>query len=159
MIDTSRTVVLLGYGDGLLHEDDPLTRAQLATIVYRLLDDDSIVKYSNSAMAFSDVAANDWYAPYVRVIQAAGIVNGVGEGKYSPESYLTWSQIIAVLTRFVEPQEYTLRYINYHGWAEKAIQTAVANGWIADRADFIPDAVISRGELEQLINSVLVLYR
>ena len=64
-----------------------------------------------------------------------------------------------MLTRFVEPQAYTLRYINYHGWAEKAIQTAVANGWIADRADFIPDAVISRGELEQLINSVLVLYR
>lgn len=38
VIDASRTVVLLGYGDSLLHEDDPLTRAQLATIVYRLLD-------------------------------------------------------------------------------------------------------------------------
>lgn len=42
-------------------------------------------------------------------------------------------------------------------WEE--LQTAVANGWIADRADFIPDAIISRGELEQLINSVLNLYR
>ena len=159
VIDTSRTVVLLGYGDGLLHENDPLTRAQLATIIYRLLDDESIAKYSNSEMAFTDVAANAWYAPYVKVIQAAGIVNGVGGGKYSPESYLTWSQIIAVLTRFVEPQEYTLRYIDYHGWAEQAIQTAVALNWIEDRADFIPDDVISRGQLEQLINSVLALYR
>ena len=50
MIDTTRTVVLLGYGDGLLHEDDPLTRAQLATIVFRLLDDASIARYSNTYM-------------------------------------------------------------------------------------------------------------
>jgi len=80
VIDTSRTVVLLGYGDGLLHESDPLTRAQLATIIYRLLDDESIAKYSNAQVTFADVAADAWYAPYVRVIQAAGIVNGVGDG-------------------------------------------------------------------------------
>lgn len=159
VIDASRTVVLLGYGDGLIHEDDPLTRAQLATIIYRLLDDDATAKYSNAELAFTDVAADAWYAPYVNVIQAAGIVNGVGDGKYDPEGLLTWGQTLTILSRFVEQKEYTLRYINYHGWAEQAIQTAVANGWIADRADFIPDAVISRGEQEQLINSVLKLYR
>ena len=159
VIDTSRTVVLLGYGDGLTHEDDPLTRAQLATIIYRILDDDAITKYRNAELAFTDVAADAWYAPYVRVIQAAKIVNGVGGGKYDPNGTVTWAQIITILTRFVEPQEYTLQHIQYHGWAEQAIQTAVANGWIADRADFIPDAVISRGELEQLINSVLNLYQ
>ena len=159
VIDTSRTVVLLGYGDGLTHEDDPLTRAQMATVIYRLLDNDSIVLYGNSPLSFSDVAADAWYTPYVRVIQAAGIVNGVGDGKYDPEGLLTWGQTLTILSRFVEPQEYTLRHIQYSGWAKQAIQTAVANGWIADRADFIPDAVISRGELEQLINSVLELYR
>ena len=159
VIDTTRTVVLLGYGDGLLHEDDPLTRAQLATIVFRLLDDASIARYSNTQVAFADVASDAWYAPYVRVIQAAGIVNGVGNGQYDPNGTVTWSQILAILSRFVEPQDYTLQHIQYSGWATQAIQTAVANGWIVDRADFTPDAVISRGELEQLINSVLELYR
>ena len=159
VIDASRTVVLLGYGDGLLHEDDPLTRAQLATIIYRLLDDESIALYSNTQVTFTDVAADAWYVPYVRVIQAAGIVNGVGDGKYSPNSYVTWSQIITVLTRFVQPQEHTLQHIQYSGWAQGAIETAVANGWLEDRADFNPDAVISRGELVQLINNVLALYR
>ena len=158
LIDTSRTVVLLGYEDGLLHEGEPLTRAQLATIVFRLLDDASIVKYSNAQVAFTDVAADAWYAPYVRVIQAAGIVNGVGDGKYDPDGTVTWSQIIAILSRFVEPQDYTLQHIQYNGWAEQAIQTAVARGWIEDRADFIPNAIISRGQLEQLINGVLALY-
>ena len=93
-----------------------------------------------------------------RVIQAAGIVNGVGDGKYDPDGTVTWSQIIAILSRFVEPQDYTLQHIQYNGWAEQAIQTAVARGWIEDRADFIPNAIISRGQLEQLINGVLALY-
>lgn len=159
VIDASRTVVLLGYGDGLLHESDPLTRAQLATIIFRLLDDDSIALYSNTQVTFTDVAADAWYAPYVRVIQAAGIVNGVGDGKYDPEGTVTWAQIITILTRFVEQQNYTLQHIQYQDWAEQAIQTAVARGWIEDRADFTPDAVIGRGELAQLINNVLALYR
>lgn len=159
VIDTSRTVVLLGYGDGLLHEGEPLTRAQLATIVFRLLDDASIARYSNTQVAFTDVAADAWYAPYVNAIGMAGIVNGVGNGKYDPDGTVTWSQILAILSRFVEPQDYTLQHIQYSGWAVQAIQTAVANGWIADRASFTPDAVISRGQLEQLINGVLALYR
>lgn len=159
VIDTSRTIVLLGYGDGLLHEDDPLTRAQLATIVYRLLDNESIALYSNTGLAFVDVAADAWYAPYINVIQAAGIVNGVGRGMYNPEGLVCWNQILAILSRFVEPQEYTLQHIQYDGWAQEAIQTAVALDWIEDSADFDPDAIISRGELVQLVNSVLELYR
>lgn len=159
VIDASRTVVLLGYGDGQIYENDPLTRAQMATIIYRLLDDKSIVLYSNTQVAFTDVAADAWYAPYVRVIQAAGIVNGVGDGKYDPEGLLTWGQTLTILSRFVEPQEYTLQHIQYSGWALQSIKTAVANGWIRDSVAFNPDAVISRGQLEQLINGVLALYR
>ena len=159
VIDTSRTVVLLGYGDGLLHENDPLTRAQLATIIYRILDDDSIAKFSNAQVAFTDVAADAWYAPYVRVIQASRIANGVGGGKYDPNGKVTWTQILAILSRFVEQKEYTLQHIQYSGWAQGAIETAVALGWIEDNANFIPDAVIGRGELAQLINDVLALYR
>ena len=158
VIDTSRTVVLLGYEDGLLHEGDPLTRAQLATIIYRLLDDESIAKYSNAELAFSDVAADAWYTPYVNVIQAAGIVNGVGGGRYDPNGRVTWSQIITILTRFVEPEYRELEYIQYSGWALEAIQTAVALEWIEDSSMLNPDAVISRGELVDLINAVLGRY-
>ena len=159
VIDASRTVVLLGYGDGLLHESDPLTRAQLATIIFRLLDDDSIALYSNTQVTFTDVAADAWYASYVRVIRASGIVNGVGGGRYDPNGKVTWAQIVTILTRFVEPQQYTLQHIQYSGWAEQAIQTAVVNGWIEDSAEFYPDAIISRGQLVDLVNRVLAMYR
>ena len=151
--------MLLGYGDGLLHEGDSLTRAQLATIIYRLLDDESIAQYSNEGLAFSDVATDAWYAPYVNVIQAAGIVNGVGGGRYDPNGKVTWAQIVTILTRFVEPQEYALQNIQYEGWAQRAIETAVANGWIKDSAEFDPNTVIGRGALVQLVNGILEQYR
>lgn len=158
-IDASKTIVLFGYGDGQLHEADSLTRAQLATIIYRLLDAESIDLYSNTHLTFVDVTADAWYAPYVKVIQAAGIVNGVGNGKYDPNGTVTWAQILTILTRFVEMQEVELQHIQYDGWATPALKTAVALGWIEDSAAFRPDAVISRGELMQLVNSVLALYR
>lgn len=70
VIDTSRTIVLFGYGDGQLHEADSLTRAQLATIIYRLLDDETIARYSGIRSIFVDIAADSWYAPYINVIGA-----------------------------------------------------------------------------------------
>lgn len=160
VIDTSRSVVLLGYGDGSLHEDDPLTRAQLATIVYRLLDDDSIAVYDTGGAAqFKDVAADAWYYRYVQTINRAGIVLGVGEGTYAPNGLVTWAQTITILSRFVEQQDYELQHIQYDGWALDAVQTAVALGWITDSAEFNPDAIISRGQLVDLVNSVLAMYR
>lgn len=160
VIDTSRSVVLLGYGDGSLHENDPLTRAQLATIVYRLLDDDSIAMYdTDGAAQFKDVASDAWYYRYVQTINRAGIVMGVGEGNYVPNGLVTWAQTITILSRFVEAQDYELQHIQYDGWAVDAVQTAVALGWIEDSAEFNPDAIISRGQLVDLVNSVLAMYR
>lgn len=160
VIDTSRSVVLLGYGDGALHEDDPLTRAQLATIVYRLLDDDSIAQYdTDGAAQFMDVAADAWYYRYVQTINRAGIVLGVGDGNYAPNGLVTWAQTITILSRFVEQQDYELQHIQYDGWALNAVQTAVALGWIEDSAEFDPDDIISRGALVQLVNGILEQYR
>lgn len=159
IIDTSKTVVLLGYADRPLHEDEPLTRAQLSAIVYRLLDAESIARYNDADLTFTDIPADAWYVPYVKIIQAAGIVNGVGGGRYDPEGVVSWAQIVTILTRFVEPQDYSLQYIQYGGWATQAIQTAVALEWIEDSADFDPDAVIGGAELTQLVNDVLALYR
>lgn len=157
-IDTSKTIVLLGYGDGQLHESDSLTRAQLATIIFRLLDDDTVVRYGSADVMFTDVAADAWYAPYVNAIGMAGIVNGVGNGMYDPDGTVTWAQIITILTRFVESENCELKYIQYSGWALEAIQTAVALEWIEDSPTFNPNAIISRGELVDLINTVLERY-
>lgn len=159
VIDLSRSVVLQGYGDGLLHLEDSLTRAQMATILYRLLEEKSIAEYEAAEAAFTDVPADMWCGRYVSTIAKAGIVAGVGNGCFYPNDKLTWAQILTVLSRFTEPKACALQHIQYDGWAVEAVQTAVALGWIEDSADFAPNAIISRGEFMQLVNGVLTLYR
>ncbi len=159
VIDTSRTIVLLGYGDGDPHEEDSLARAQLAAIVFRLLDENSIAQLSNPEAAFVDVPPEMWCYEYVQFIRKAGIVYGTGGGCYSPNGLVTWAQAVTVLSRFVESQEYDLQHISYDGWAMEAVQTAVAYDWIMDSADFDPDAIISRGEFVRFVNGVLAMYR
>ena len=159
VLDTSRSVVLQGYGDGLLHLEDSLTRAQMATILYRLLDEKSIAAYETAEAAFTDVPADMWCSRYVSAIAKAGIVAGVGNGSFYPNGKLTWAQILTVLSRFTEPKACALQHIQYDGWAVEAVQTAVALGWIEDSADFDPNAIISRGDFAKLVNGVLALYR
>lgn len=159
VIDTSRSAKLQGYGDGLLHEDDSLSRAQMATIVYRLLDDESVAALSVPSSSFTDVDASAWYAPFVLTLADAGVVGGTGNGYFAPDSPTTWVQLLTVLGRFVERQECALQHIRYDGWARPAIETAVALGWIEDSAEIVPDDVITRGEAVELINMVLKQYR
>lgn len=159
VIDTSRSVKLEGYDDGLLHLEDGLTRAQFMTILYRLLDEETIERYETTETVFADVAPDAWYCRYVSTIANAGIVCGTGDGNFDPDALLTWGHIITILSRFVEQQEYQLQNIQYDGWAADAVETAVALGWITDHAAFNPDAAISRGELAYFVNYVLGLYR
>lgn len=159
VIDTSRSVVLEGYGDGQVHLEDALTRAQMATIIYRLLDADSIAQLERDGAIFNDVSPDAWYYPYVILIANAGIVNGTGNNCYSPDAPLTWGHILTVMTRFVPAEENDLQHIQYDGWALPAIQTAVALGWIDDTADLDPDSPITRGEFVEFVNSILERYR
>lgn len=159
VIDTSRSIKLQGYADGLIHEDDPLSRAQMATIVYRLLDDESVAALSVPSRSFTDVDASAWYAPSVLALADAGVVGGTGNGYFAPDSPTTWAQLLTVLGRFVEQQECALQHIRYDGWARPAIETAVALGWIEDSAEIVPDDVITRGAAVNLINMVLKQYR
>lgn len=158
VIDMSRSVVLCGYDDGLLHLEDSLTRGQMATIIYRLLDEDTLALYNTTESVFSDVPNGLWCCGYISTIAKAGIVAGTGNGCFAPSGKLTWAQIITVMARFVEPASCTLQNITYNGWAVEAVQTAVALGWIEDSATFNPNAIISRGEFMDFVNGVLALY-
>lgn len=157
VLDVSRSVALDGYSGG--HADDYLTRAQLATIIYHLLDANTLAKYDTAQSTFTDVPANASYSRHVATVTKAGIIDGVGNGCYNPNGRLTWAHALTVLTRFVKSENYTLQNIKYDGWALSAVQTAVAHDWIRDRADFKPTASITLGEFVEFFNSILGLYQ
>jgi len=153
-LDSTVPLVLLGYGDGQLHESDPITRAQIVVLLYRSLTDDSKTAVADKSL-FADVSSGAWYYDAVTVLASAGIINGC-DGLFCPDGTLTFGQLIAILTRFVEPKEAPmpddLTYVEH--WSYENIVTAVAYGWIDNAEGIEPDLPITRGGAVKFINSI-----
>ena len=88
--------ILTGYEDGSFKPDGDITRAEFATVVCRALG----AKVSGSAVTgFTDVPADHWASAYIAYCAGAGIVNGMGDGTFAPQSSATRAQVAAIFTR------------------------------------------------------------
>lgn len=157
-LDTSARAFLAGYGDGVIGEDDLITRAQIAQIIYRLLTDESREALQTTENSFDDVSADAWYNLAVSTIARAGIVIGCGDGGFHPEGYITRAQLITIMARFIAPVEQESSYVDVSGhWAENFIGTAEDAGWLAGSGALHPDEHITRREVVEFINHVFDL--
>lgn len=153
-LDPDKPFVLAGYGDGQLHENDPITRAQFAVLLYRSLTDDSKAVLAGSTSVFTDVPKDSWYRDAVSVFASVGALNGCN-GFFCPNDNLTYGQLIAILTRFVDAKTAPMLDVPYAAhWAYKNIMTAAAYGWIPDAASVQPDRIVTRGEVVLLVNQI-----
>ena len=82
--------------------NEPLTRAMLVAILYRAEGEPAV----NKSIPFSDVAANAYYANAVIWAQQNGIVNGVTENEFAPNSNITREQIAAIMFRYAKYKGY-----------------------------------------------------
>ncbi len=89
--------IIEGDGDGTVQPGRNLKRAELATILTRLLG----LKDKAPADTFSDVSAKDWYADAVLKCAKAGIMLGDGTGKANPETSIDRQQAIVMIGRAV----------------------------------------------------------
>lgn len=100
--DLLRRGLMNGVGNGKFDPDGTVTRAQLVTVLYRLAGTPSV---SGQAQPFSDVPAAQWYTDAVIWAAASGVVNGVGDGKFDPNSRVTREQIATILFRYTAAQD------------------------------------------------------
>ncbi len=127
--------ILEGVGNNTYAPQGNLTRAQLATITYRIATGDVTDVYTDNfaggaAASFTDTPADAWYAGYVGYAADAGYLKGVGEGLYKPNSTLTGYQTLAALLRVIgynQPGQFT-----GPDWtvqvAQIATETGILNG-------------------------------
>jgi hypothetical protein len=121
-----------------------------------LLTPDSLEAVHTLDNSFTDVQPEQWFNEAVSTIAFAGVVEGIGNNQYDPNSYLTWAQLVTVMSRFTEQQYIIIHKMNIQKhWCYCYVQTAVYNGWLTDSTDFSPDAYITRGETVDYINNVL----
>ena len=159
ILDTSKTAYLLGYGDGTLGEEDSITRAQMAQIIFRLLTEESRNLLYCEERCFADVLSNAWYNEAVSTIAKAGVVQGY-DGRYNPDGLLTRAELITILVRFAESKDGESSFTDIGGhWAEKSINAAVSMGWIEDGDLFFPDKPAARGETVDLLKHIFEICR
>jgi len=149
-----------GYGDDTVRPENNITRAEIATIFYRLLTDGSREQYKTSVNSFSDVNKGDWYNTAVSTMANAGVMDGYPDGTFRPDAAITRAELAAVVSRFVDWEDYYDCYFYDVGkwhWAWDEIALARYLGWIEGYGDgsYRPDAKITRAETVTLVNRVL----
>lgn len=150
---------VIGYQDGTVKPKNNITRAEVATIFFRLLKPeirDGNLKTDNP---FKDSKVGDWYNTPVSTLAGIGVINGRSADTFAPGSNITRAEFATMCARFdtttVIPE--TSRFSDTKGhWAESYIEKAATLGWITGYTDgtFKPDQNITRAEAMTLINRV-----
>jgi uncharacterized repeat protein (TIGR01451 family) len=149
---------IIGYTDGTVRPTDSITRAETATIFFRLLTEESRRAGLTKENSFSDVNAGEWFNQPVSTAAKLGIVKGYPDGGFQPGAFITRAEFAAIAARFDSGAETSHSFTDLSGhWAEGLIARAAARGWVTGYPDgsFKPDAYITRAEAATLINRVL----
>lgn len=150
---------IVGYPDKTVRPQNGITRAEVATIFFRLLTDETRNANSTKSNSYSDVAAGAWYNHAVSTLSAMGIVKGDSDGKFNPNASITRAEFAAIAARFdgnANTSAASFSDIANH-WAKDEISAAANNGWITGYTDgtFRPNNRITRAEAMALVNRVL----
>ena len=149
---------VVGYPDGTVQPQGAITRAEVATIFFRLLSDETRDLYWTKDNAYTDVKAGDWFNNAVSTLSNAGIINGYPDGTFRPNAPITRAEMAKVIAMFAELDKDSEGFKDIAGhWAEAYIKLAAGNGWIAGYPDgtFRPNQDITRAETMTMINRVL----
>ena len=156
---TDHYAYIKGYPNGSFKPTDTITRAEAATIFYRLLTDSTRKAYATTYNAFKDVPATAWYNTAVSTMAKLGIVNGGADGYFRPNDPITRAEIAAMIAR-CDGAYYTgtstVFSDTYGHWAASYIDRAYELGWINGYGTtYAPDRYISRAETVAVLNRVL----
>lgn len=148
-----------GYPNGSFKPNATITRAEAASIFYRLLTDSTRKTYSTTYNTFKDVPAKAWYNTAVSTMAKLGIVNGGSDGYFRPSDPITRAEIAAMIAR-CDGNSYGNAYTNFSDvkghWAASYIARAYELGWINGYGStYEPDKYITRAETVAILNRVL----
>lgn len=145
-----------GYPDGTVKPAGSITRAEVAAILFRLMDADSRSLYYSTASGFRDVDSAKWYNTYVATLNNAGVITDSRTGYFRPNDAITRAELAAMLAQFAEKKSAAIYFSDVSAgyWAANAIALTANLGWINGYPDgtFGPDKTVTRAELMAMVN-------
>ena len=144
--------------------NEPMNRAMLVTVLYRLEDEPRVTAANN----FSDVVNNSWYEDAVLWANEHGIVEGYGNGLFKPLDNINREQIATIMYRYaiykgmdtVTLEENLIGFVDGNkvsGWAVQAMNWAVGQGIFSGRGanNLEPQSNATRAEVAQIMMNYL----
>ena len=157
--NTDHFAYIVGYGNGEVRPQNSITRAEVAAIFFRLLEDDVRDANYTRQNKFTDVSNDAWYCSAVSTLSAMGIISGYPDATFRPNASITRAEFAAIATRFDVNGDKTPASFNdiANHWAKDEIAVAANNGWVNGYEDgsFRPQNKITRAETMSLVNRVL----
>jgi len=157
-----RQAFLIGSNQGQINPRANITRAEVATIFFRLLTDEARYDYWEQSNSFSDVALDNWFNNAVSTMTNAGVFRGLPNGSFAPNQTITRGEVAATLVRFMDVEiddshstESQFSDVAEH-WASAYINIAAENAWVQgyDDGTFRPNQPITRAETAAMVNRV-----
>ena len=152
---------LIGYSDGTVRPNGKITRAEVATIFFRLLDDDTRAKYWSSKNDFSDVSADKWYNNAVSTLSNMGVIGGYADGTFRPDAPISRAEFAKIAVSFTQNTgSATYNYftdVKTTDWFAPYVTAAKDAGLIEGYSDgsFKPESKITRAEACAIVNRTL----
>ncbi len=123
---------VVGYEDGTVRPGGNISRAEVATIFFRLLQDQVRQENLTTDSAFADVGAGDWYNTAISTMAELGILRGRTPDTFVPNAPITRAEFAAICARFDTGENAggaTFPDLAGH-WAKEEVERAVSLGWI-----------------------------
>lgn len=157
--DTDHYAYIVGYEDGTIRPNGHITRAEAATVFFRLLTDKARDANLTDRSPYPDVSAGAWYNKAIATLSRMGILSGYEDGSFRPNATVTRAEFATMAARFdTEAKPVDTPFTDLTGcWAADEIAKAYGKGWVNGYGDntFRPNGPITRAEAVTLINRVL----
>ena len=158
---TDHVSYIIGYSDGTVKPNAGITRAEVATIFFRLLTDGARERFWSETSAYSDVAAGSWYNIAVSTLSNMGILGGYEDGTFRPNASITRAEFAKIAVSFFDWADvYAVNSfvdVRDSAWYANYVAVAAEIGLIEGYGGnvFRPDATITRAEACTIINRTL----
>ena len=152
--------IMDGVGDNRFDPDGVFTRAQLATVLYRLAEKPAVSGEDD----FADTQSGQWYSDAVLWASQNGIVSGYGNGLFGITDPTTQEQLAVMLWRSAGAYVLSGEYADADGvenaasdWAVDAVRWARVDGLLTDVVPFAPTLPATRAQVADMVYRYLQL--
>ncbi len=159
--DADHFAYVIGYEeDGTVRPLNNISRAEVATIFFRLMTEEFRQSNWSTVNSFIDVEEGDWYNNAVSTCAKAGILTGYEDGSFKPNASITRAEFAAVAARFLDDSYVDDGKGDFSDtadhWAASYIRLAAKAGWINGSGNrFDPEEFITRAQVMTIVNRML----